>query len=52
MTSWYTGYVPNWFNRFWQPNPPINPYRSIRPPRKELIIEFLLQKQKMVVSNI
>ncbi|XP_005181682.2 annulin isoform X2 [Musca domestica] len=32
MTSWYTGYVPNWFNRFWQPNPPINPYRSIRPP--------------------
>ncbi|XP_073827498.1 transglutaminase isoform X2 [Musca autumnalis] len=31
MSSWYAGYVPNWFNRFWQPNPPINPYRSLRP---------------------
>ncbi|XP_075153720.1 transglutaminase isoform X2 [Haematobia irritans] len=31
MSSWYTGYVPNWVNRFWQPTPPVNPFRNIRP---------------------
>uniref|UniRef100_A0A1A9WAJ9 protein-glutamine gamma-glutamyltransferase n=1 Tax=Glossina brevipalpis TaxID=37001 RepID=A0A1A9WAJ9_9MUSC len=43
MSTWYSNYLPNWFNRFWeQPQQHLSPYRSLRPATENTTTEDIL----------